>query len=268
LNGVTLRALALFRLALLALVLCLLQALPARAEESVVAGLSQHSVSLTTGFSGSQLFVYGAVKRIAEDAADEAPLDIIITIKGPSGPIQVRKKVRTTGIWVNGRGVQIDEAPSFYAVASTGPIREILSHTDELRHRIGLDQVIRLIDAPTWVEDREEYRSAVARIRAAEGLYSIRPGTVNIVENTLFETRIELPADLTEGDYKARIFLLRDKQVLDVFADTIEVRRAGIGRLIYSSAREYPAMYGIVSILIALIAGWLASAFFRVFFPN
>ena len=53
-----------------------------------------------------------------------------------------------------------------------------------------------------------------------------------------------------------------------VFEDKIEVRRAGLGRLIYSAAQDYPAFYGIASILIALLAGWLASAFFRTFFPN
>ena len=245
-----------------------LAAVGARADEKVIAGLSQHSVSLTTNFSGSQLFVYGAVQRVREPA-DGEKLDVIVTITGPSAPVEVRRKERQYGIWINGRGVRVDRAPSFYAVATTGPFREILSHTDELRHRIGLDHVIQLIAPPEWAKDaREDYRRAVARIRETEGLYSIRPNTVSLTENTLFETRIKLPADLTEGDYVARIFLLRDKAVLDVFEETIEVRRAGIGQLIYSSAQDYPALYGLASILIALAAGWLASAFFRTFFPN
>lgn len=252
-----------------ALAVLLLAAQPTRAAEEVLAGLSQHSVSLTTDFSGSQLFVYGAVKRIAPATDDTAPLEIIVTITGPDAPVEVRRKERRSGIWVNGRGVRVDSAPSFYAVATTGPFRDIISYTDELRYRIGLNHVIELIDPPAWAkDDREDYRRAVARIREAEGLYSIRPGTVKLVDNTLFETRIELPADLTEGDYLARIFLLRDKNVLDDFEDTIEVRRAGVGRFIYASAQDYPALYGIASILVALIAGWLASAFFRTFFPN
>lgn len=242
--------------------------LPAHGEE-VVAGMSQHSVSLTTDFSGSELFLYGAVKRTGPATDEESPLAIIVTIAGPSTPVEVRKKERQSGIWINGPGVRVDSAPSFYAVATTAPVREILSYTDELRYRIGLEHVISLIDPPDWArEEREDFRLAVARIREAEGLYSIRPGTVKVAENTLFETRIELPADLTEGDYLARVFLLRDKNVLDVFEETIEVRRAGFGRLIYASAQEYPALYGLASIAIALLAGWLASVFFRTFFPN
>lgn len=252
----------------LVLAAALTGAASAETDESVVAGLSQHSVSLTTGFSGSELFVYGAVKRTGAAPADEAPLDVIVAVTGPSAPVEVRKKERRAGIWINGRGVRIDAAPSFYAVASTKEFRDTVSRTDDLRYRIGIDYAIRLIDAPAWVEDREEYRRAVVRIRESEGLYAFLPGTVTVTEETLFETRIKLPANLIEGDYSARIFLIRDKAVRDVFTDRIEVRRAGLGRLIYSTAQTHPALYGIASILVALIAGWLASAAFRALFPN
>lgn len=240
------------------------QAQPDSGGDEVVGSLSQHSVSLTTGFSGSELFVYGAVKQ----SVSESPLDIVVTVTGPLGPVVVRKKERQFGIWINGDGVEVDAAPSFYVVASTKEFRETVSFTDDLRFGIGLDQVIRFVDAPEWVEDREAYRDAVARIREAAGLYAFLPNSVNIIENTLFETRIALPANLVEGDYEARIFLIRDKAVQDIFTDTIEVRRAGLGRWIYTSAQTHPALYGIGSILVALFAGWLASAFFRTFFPT
>ena len=74
------------------------------------------------------------------------------------------------------------------------------------------------------------------------------PGTPEI------PTRIDLPANLVEGDYQARIFLIQNKQVVDIFEDRIQVRRAGIGRWIYTAAKEYPAMYGIASIAVALLA--------------
>lgn len=247
------------------LVVLLGLAAPAQAEDRVVAGLSHHSVSLSTSFSGSQLFIYGAIDTADHDVND---LDVIVAVTGPGQRVQVRKKERRFGIWVNGKGVEIDHAPSFYAVATTGSFRDTLSWTEDQRHRVGLNQVIRLIDAPDWVENREDYREAVARIREGQGLYSINEGTVKVIDGTLFETQISLPANLVEGDYKARFFLTHAGNVLDVFEDRVEVRRAGVGRLLYSSAQEQPALYGIAAIIVALIAGWLASAFFRTFFPN
>ena len=239
----------------------------AAAEERAVVGLSQHQVSLTTSFAGSELFIYGAVKRVAPPPSG-APLDVIVAVTGPSNPVTLRRKERRFGIWVNGPPVVVDEAPSFYAVATTRPFHDAISWTEDLRHKVGLDYAVRLVDAPVWVKDRESFREALVRLKTAEGLYSIRTGTVKLTDDTLFETRIQLPANLVEGDYSARIFLLRDRQVLDVFEDEIEVRRAGIGRLIYTLAQERSALYGALSILIALLAGWLASAFFRIVFPN
>lgn len=262
-----------------AMALCALTALGASADETkgepleladgVLANLSQHSVSLDTTFSGSELLVYGAIAR--RDVTTK--LDVIVAVAGPSNPVTVRKKVRQFGIWINGKAVTVDAAPSFYALASTRPLDQVLNSTDDLRYRIRLDRKIRLIDAPAWLGDeRSDYREAVSRVRINQGLYAILPDAVSVIEKEgsplmQFETRIQLPANLVEGDYEARIFLVRGKQVVDTFTDKIEVRRAGLGRMIYTSAQDYPALYGIASILIALFAGWLASAFFRTFFP-
>ena len=238
----------------------------ARAEE-VVAGLSQTRVAITTWFSGSEIFIYGAIKR--EEAIPKgAPLDVVITVTGPSKPLTVHKKSRRFGVWMNGRGVEIDAAPSFFAVATTGPFRDVMSWTDDLRYRVGLDQVIRLIDAPQWVEEhRQDYLDAVVRLRERAGVYYETIGGVTVTEQTLFETRLELPAQLVEGDYKARIFLTRDREVIDVYETSILVRKEGVELWIDTMAHDYSAIYGVLSILVALGAGWGASALFRVVFP-
>jgi uncharacterized protein (TIGR02186 family) len=250
--------------ALAALVLWL-AALPAAAEE-VVAGLSQTRVAITTGFSGSEIFIYGAVKREAPPPRDRQ-LDVIVAVEGPSTPVVVRKKERRFGIWVNGPGIEVDAAPSFYAVATTRPFERAVSHVEDLRHRIGLDHAVRLIGPATAETYPEDYREAVIRLRKREGLYFEAPGGVALTDETLFRTRIALPAKLVEGDYRARIFLLRDREVIDIDEETIAVRKVGLERWIFSMAQERPLLYGLLSIAVALAAGWLASAFFRIFFP-
>lgn len=250
----------------LALMLAAL-ALPASAVgEEVVAGLSQTRVSITTSFTGSEIFVFGAVKR--EAPAPEGKLDVIVTVSGPSRPVLVRKKERRFGVWVNGPGVQIDAAPSFYAVKTTGSFREIISWTEELRRQVGLAEVIRLIDAPDWlVGERGDYLEAVVRVRENQGLYFIDEGGVSLVEETLFETNVALPANLVEGDYEARILLLRGLDVVDEHRTTIPVRKVGMERFLHSLAMELPAVYGVASVVLALFSGWAASALFRYFVP-
>jgi uncharacterized protein (TIGR02186 family) len=235
------------------------------ADETVIAGLSQTHVSITTDFSGSEIFIYGAIKRDAPVPKDW-PLDVIVTVTGPLEPVIVRKKERKFGIWVNDAGVKVDEAPSLYAVATTGPFRDIISFTDDFRYKVGIENLVHFIGETDDVEFKEGYPEALLRLRRAAGIYFELTGAVKVTDETLFETRIRLPANLVEGDYRARIFLLRDKAVVDVFESSIEVRKVGLERWIYTMAQEQSALYGILSILVALTAGWLASTFFRLVF--
>ncbi|MEM9012611.1 MAG: TIGR02186 family protein [Pseudomonadota bacterium] len=247
---------------LLLLLLLLLLTLPARGEE-IVADLSQDSVPITATFSGSAIFVFGAVKRSAPAPADRGALEAIVTVTGPSEATVVRRKSRTLGIWVNRDAVEVDRAPSFYAVASTAPLERILSHTENLRHRINLDHIVQLIDAPGDIEDVQAFREAVIRIRQDQGLYAVTPGIVELTDETLLKARIALPANLVEGDYRTRVFLLRDREVIDSFETSIAVRKEGLERFIYTLAHERPLIYGLASIFVALIAGWGASELFR-----
>ncbi|MEM9781460.1 MAG: TIGR02186 family protein [Pseudomonadota bacterium] len=236
------------------------------AGEQVVAHLSQTQVSITTDFEGSEIMILGAVRR--EAAIPEEPLEIVVTLMGPITPVTIRKRERTAGVWVNGPAVRIDAAPSLYAVASTRPLLDVLSHTENLRHRIGLEEVIRLIDAPDWLlEERGAYREAVMRLRRDQGLYFTVDDGVSLLEETLFFTSIPLPADLVEGDYRARVFLLRDKAVIDSFEAEVAVQIVGIERLIRMLATESPAVYGVLSVVVALLAGWGGSALFRWLVP-
>ena len=58
--------------------------------------------------------------------------------------------------------------------------------------------------------------------------------SVQLVEQTLFRTDVALPANLTEGHYVVRLFILRDGRVLDSQERVIDVRKAGLERFLYN----------------------------------
>lgn len=242
------------------LLLLLLLALPARAEE-VVLGLSSDRVQITATFEGSEILVFGAVKR--EEPIPEQPLDVVVTVAGPSKPLTVRRKDRVLGIWVNTDAVEIDAAPSFYAVATTGPLREVLSNVEDLRHKVSIPRAIRSVGAPRGVKDAQSFTDAVIRIRQRNGAYKTQEGAVALDEQTLFRTSVKLPSNLTEGAYPTRIFLTRGGRVISLFETTIDVRKVGLERWLFNLSRNSPMLYGLMSLAIAIAAGWGASAAFR-----
>lgn len=245
-----------------ALALSLMLALPAAAQEVIVAGLSQNRVSITADFDGSEILIYGAVKREAP-APEGGPIEVIITVEGPSTPVAVRRKGRVAGIWVNTSSVRINSAPSFYAVASTGPLKHILSDTDNLRHGISTERLIRAVGISAEADRSGEFVEALMRVRTNEGRYRQLEGKVELTEDTLFRTDIILPSNLTEGEYKVRLFLLRDKKVIASQERVIGVRKEGLERFLFNLAHERPLIYGLLSLVLAAVAGWGASAAFR-----
>jgi uncharacterized protein (TIGR02186 family) len=247
----------------LILAFAFLCALPAVAEE-VVLGLSSDQVSINTNFDGSEILIFGAVKR--EEAIPDNPrLQVIVTVSGPSRPITVRRKEKRFGIWVNTDSVEVDYAPSFYAVASSTLLGLSLSDTEDLRYKVSIPRAIRSVGAPQNISDSRSFTNALIRIKSKSNQYQLNEGTISVDEQTLFRTAIKLPAALTEGDYLTRIFLTRGGEVVSKYETSIYVRKVGMERWLFNLSRENAFIYGLMSLAIAIAAGWGAAAIFSVF---
>ncbi|MCC5969435.1 MAG: TIGR02186 family protein [Pararhodobacter sp.] len=249
-------------LAFLFLILGLLPAAgPARAGE-IVGGLSQNRVSLTANFSGSEILIFGAIRH--DGAAEEAaPFDVIIVIEGPRQPVAIWRKDRRLGIWMNVESVSMASVPSFYAVATTGPLSQILEPAEDAQYRISAAHAIRATQAVGNVDDPVLFTSALLRIRERAEQYQALDRWVYLDRDILFRANVRLPANLTEGAYTTRMYLVREGAVVHQFRTAIFVRKEGIERWLHQLAYDQPFLYGLLALLIALTAGWGASEAFR-----
>ena len=100
---------------------------PARAD-GVVADLSSHLIAITTGFTGASVVLFGAT---------EGRGDIIAVVRGPERETKVWRKGKVAGIWVNTQEVTFANVPSFYAVAASRPVGDILSPAAASFYRLG-----------------------------------------------------------------------------------------------------------------------------------
>lgn len=251
-----------------ALICLMVLALPVQAQEdapptgeTIVAGLSQNLVSITTNFTGSEILIYGAIKR-DRPIPEGSPLEVIATVQGPSGPLTVRRKERRFGIWMNTEAVSINKAPSFYAIASSVPLTQALSETENLRHEITIPSAIKAVGISEEAADAPVFLDSLIRLRTEQQDYVLNENSVKLLESTLFRADVALPANLTEGEYKVRLFITRDGAVVDRHEEIITVHKDGLERWIYNLAHEQPLIYGLLSLLLAVAAGWGASAAF------
>ena len=78
-------------------------------------------VAITATFDGSNILVFGAIKR--NSPVPKNPLHVIVSIADPSKSVVVCHKEQRFGIWVNKHTVKVNAAPSFCIIATTGAIK-------------------------------------------------------------------------------------------------------------------------------------------------
>jgi len=227
---------------------------PARAAPPLVADLSSPTIAITAGFSGAELLLFGAIGGAG---------DVVVVVRGPARREVVRRKKRVAGIWVNGRAVAFEDVPAYYRVASTRAIDGLAPETTLTALGIGARRLA-LRAAPETPESvAPQFRAALLRNKIRLRLYGAEPGRVEVVEERLFRTTVDFPANVPTGAYAVEVFLLRDGRLVSRFEKSLAVHKAGIEAQVFNFAHERSALYGAIAIVIALVAGWLAGVIFR-----
>ncbi len=188
---------------------------------------------------------------------------MIVVIKGPPADTTVRRKGRVLGIWVNRESQTYAGAPSFYRVASSKPLAEIATPSLRENQEIGLDAIRLSPNRALSPARAAEFRAGLVRNKAAAGLWEGDPGKISFLGNKLFRTTIDFPANVPTGLYDIRVLLVRDGQVVTAQTTPMAVSKVGFSADVYDFAHRRAALYGLLAVLIAIAAGWGASAAFR-----
>ncbi|MFX4223632.1 MAG: TIGR02186 family protein [Thalassobaculum sp.] len=225
--------------------------MPARAQQDLVADLSDHLVAITTGFTGADVLLFGAVEGEGE---------IVVTVTGPRGDVTVRRKERVAGVWANVESVTFANVPAFYAVAATEPLESVATTDIRQRQQIGIENISMVPDdAQVDAATAALFRAGLIRNKRSAGLYSNDVLPITVLSNRLFRTRIHLPANVAIGTYTVAVYYLRDGSAVHAQTTPLVVSKTGIGADIFLFAHTNSAAYGVLAIIIAVAAGWLAA---------
>lgn len=222
--------------------------------QNLVADLSSDEVAITTGFTGTELLLFGA---------SGSKGDIVVTVMGPRRTEVVRRKQRVAGIWVNGAEVTFENAPAYYQLASSKPIEEIAPMKFLKKFQIGVEQInLETLSVKSDFELRK-FREALIRNKKRLQLYSEQISDIILVRGSLFRSKIPFPANVPTGEYEVSVYLFKKGQLMEKNKTSLTVRKVGIEARIYDFAHQKSALYGILAIAVALVAGWFAGVIFR-----
>jgi uncharacterized protein (TIGR02186 family) len=246
---------------LIALLIVLLSG-AALAKPRIVTDLSARQIDIEYSFDGADLLLFGAVDAGGTKLAK--PIDVVVVVRGPEAPVTVRRKDRIAGIWMNTDAVRFQTSPSFYRLISTRPIETFASEQTLAIYELGVDQLHFTPDASGDQSgaDIRAFRDGFVRARERFGLFGESGDGVTLLSDVLFRAQLRIPSRVQTGDYEAEVYLFADGAVAARTMVPLVVQKSGFERFLYTWAHTEPFGYGLVAVLIALMAGWGAAALF------
>jgi uncharacterized protein (TIGR02186 family) len=242
------------RAALAVLALAAVAAPVALRAQALVADLSNHLVAITTGFTGTDVLLFGAV---------EGAGDVVVVVRGPDERVTVWRKAKVAEIYVNTKQMTFAKVPSFYVVAASRELARIAPAAEFLRQGIGAEFLRIEPEVARDPAQVAEFRAALLRDKREEGLYGATVAPVDFLGARLFRVNVYFPSNVPVGAYQVQVFLFRDGAVAGAQTTPLVISQVGLSADLFDFAHRYAGYYGLVAILIALAAGWLGDAVFR-----
>lgn len=228
---------------------------PAKAK-NLSADLDQHLIKINTGFTGSDVLLFGTV-----DSAG----DILVTIKGPPRDMEITKKKFFWGIWVRDQEVKYSMISSFYYHAISSPNALLLPVSNLKRHRIGVENIY-FPDLPNVDSNAlAGFKKGLIKAKIKDQSYRVEPGRIERRGDNLFRLSVHFPADVPVGTYMVETLLIKDDQVISAQTTPLFISKVGVNSKIYYLAHKYPAFFGIGAIFLAVSLGYLANVTVKAF---
>ena len=232
-----------------------------QSEPKLVPDVSQREIQIRYSFTGAELLLFGAILyprgRLPSD-----PADIVVVLKGPVQPIVVREKQKVGGIWMNVESERFRSAPSFYAVASSRPLSELVEERIAGIYELGVRNLQLSPGAGATPEEQRRFESGLIDLMRRRQLYFEDPRGVEIREGVLYRARLSIPARVPIGDYTAETFLIRRGEVRAAAIRDIRIEKLGFERFVADVADRWSFTYGLFAVATSLFFGWSAAALF------
>ncbi len=221
------------------------------AQRSLSVDLARDRVSISSGFSGTDLLLFGAVDQRS---------DIIVVVTSLDTERQtVVRKQRVLGIWLNRGSAEFSRVPPLYTYASTRPLADVAPRALRRDNRLGLEFLDIEPQDPTF----DDFRAGLIRAKQRLGLYSSLPAKVEFRDDRLFRTTLHFPAQLAPGRYRVKVVQLLDGRIVESIERALLVDKVGVGATLSYWAERQGLLYGLFAIAVAAMAGLLSGYAFR-----
>jgi uncharacterized protein (TIGR02186 family) len=201
---------------------------------------------------------YGGAKVQVEGIAGLGDR-VVIVVRG-SGASEVFNKVGRVGpIWVNTGKVTISAVPSVLLVFSSEPVSACLNRAALDSYQLDSAALKRQMRIETKVPD-PGIANDFLMLKAKRGIYQLAGGGIQTrapgEDGLPYSLEFHLPRSVSPGIYRVSVLECRNGEVVENSEVDLRVVEVGFPALVVRLAMQRPATYGLISVVIAMLAGF------------
>ncbi len=228
----------------------------AEAAPPVTLKLSPETIKMGAFYDGARLRMEGTAPSGSK---------VMIVLRGVSKDEVFNKKDRVGPIWINVDKVHVTGPPSLFLRFSSEDVHTFLDRQtieayalDELsirnRMHIRTEHGVRDPEALKVIGDQ------YLDLKKKEGSYRRIADRVHVAEIGNGEARFTLeigwPKLATPGSYQVEVYACRDDRIIGQSGAALQLVEVGFPAFMANAAREHPYGYGILAVILAVIAGF------------
>jgi uncharacterized protein (TIGR02186 family) len=242
--------------------ICLIQFASSNTAYAMLTAKANHDhITIDFFYHGSTVSVRGI---------SEPGTDLIIKITSPEGEQVLKQKGKVAGVlWMNVGKLKFEQTPNFYEVFSTKKVEDMLSREEMEKYVIGYHALAKHV-AITPVANEEEkskWFSEFVKYKEESKVYATSSGKIETIMNAdgkqEYSILTDWPYQAQPGDYLVSVYAVKDNKVIEQAQAKVNVEQVGMVKTLATMAKNNPAIYGFLSIGVALGAGFGVSMVFK-----
>ena len=222
--------------------------------------VTPRNIPINIMYHGAQVSIKGE-----SDAND----DLIIRISSEPADAHMKFKGKAAGLfWMKMGDISFEHVPSVYLLYSSRNLDNLLQAEQRVKEGIGFESIKTgtKMESSAADMDPDRWIAEFIKFKKAEKLYKIEEGTITRGQGTRgneYQLEVSWPYQAAPGTYNIEVLAIRDGNVIDRAETSLTVARTGIVEMLSNLAFNHAAVYGIISIVVAMAAGFAVGALFK-----
>jgi hypothetical protein len=227
---------------------------------ALTAKVTPQDIPINLLYHGAEVSIQG------ESAANDG---LIVKISTEPTEAHMKYKGKAAGLfWMKMGDMSFEHVPAAYLLYSSGSLDSMLQEDERIKEGIGFEALKASAKMESSAEgmDPDRWIAEFVKFKKAEKLYQIEENSITRPSGAggnEYNLDLKWPYQAAPGTYEIEVLAVRDGHVVDRAETSLTVARTGIVAKLSDLAFNHAAVYGIISIIVAMVAGFAVGVLFK-----